>query len=102
MVKMIRQTSIRAVHREQIVIRPSAASIETFCPKCGAMQQTLSASQAAQLLQVSEREIFGMVENDDFHIFETNDGRLYICALSISFQNQDASVAYDPMGNSEQ
>ena len=92
MVKMIRQTSIKAVHREQIVIRPAAASIETFCPKCGAVQQTLSAAQAAQLLNISERQIFGMVENDDFHIFETDDGRLYICALSISFQNQNGDL----------
>ncbi len=81
--KIIKLTSIQYQKRQKVILRTSSGAIEMFCPKCENVQKMFPASQAAQVLHLSEREIFNLVENDNFHIFETADGRLYICALSI-------------------
>lgn len=69
--------------REAIVLRNRIGTLRTFCEVCGNEQPMLSAGNAAQLLNLSERKIFLLVESAAFHIFETESGRLFICFDSL-------------------
>jgi len=82
-VKITKLTTIRSVKREAIVLRNRVGTVQTFCRICESDQPMISANQAAQLLNLSERKVFLLVEQARFHIFETEGGRLFICFDSL-------------------
>ena len=81
--KNIKLTIIKCEKRERIVLRYRNGARREFCAGCKTEQSMLSAGSAAQLLHLSERRIFALVDAGEFHIFETEHGQLFICFDSL-------------------
>jgi hypothetical protein len=79
---MKRKTEITFEVEETTVVRQPAAQIVTaFCPQCRAPVEMLAPEIAAALCQVSEREIFRLLENGRLHFVEAE--RIFVCRNSL-------------------
>ncbi len=54
------------------------------CPWCAAEVQLLTPEEAGELCGVSVREIYRLVEAGSIHFIETRQGRLWLCANSLT------------------
>ena len=78
---MKRTSEIEIELNETIAYRPRRETRDIFCPKCMVITQMATPPLAAMTANLTEREIFRLVEADEVHFVET-DG-LFICTRSI-------------------
>lgn len=67
---------------ETIVLRQAAKVVTAFCPQCAALVEMLMPEIAAALFNLSEREIFRLIENGRLHF--TEGERIFICRNSLT------------------
>ena len=80
----IKQTKITIEKRRILLVRNAGSDFYENCPACGSLTEMLAAERAADFLNLTEREIFRLVEAGVLHFLETAGGRLFICAQSLT------------------
>lgn len=78
---MERKTEIEIELNETIAYKPRRELRRLFCPKCGSPADMATPLLAAITTNLTEREIFRLVEAGEVHFVET-DG-IFICMESI-------------------
>ena len=76
-----KRLKIRLEKHELKVLR-FCRSRKIFCQKCQIETRHLTVAQMAQVLKLSEREVFRLVESLQLHSTETADGKLLVCLNS--------------------
>ena len=79
---MKQKTEIEIEVSETVAYRPRRDIREAFCPKCECLTEMATPLLAAVTLELTEREIFRLIEAGEVHFVET-DGIL-ICLKSIT------------------
>ena len=77
---MKRETEI-SFEIEEVLLFKGRRIIVGFCVECNAAAEMLPAEAAAALFQVSEREIFQLIENREIHFVEAE--RVFVCRNSL-------------------
>jgi len=80
--KVTRSLKFTAEKYELTVIRYGQTK-KMFCHFCQSERQHSTVSETAQVLNLSEREVFRLVESEQIHSVETVDGKLFICGDSV-------------------
>ena len=70
------------LEKHELKIVRFGRSQKLFCQSCQMETRHLTVAQMAQVLKLSEREVFRMVENLHIHSTETADGKLLVCLNS--------------------
>lgn len=80
-----RRLRITVTRRELIYqkIDSSAAGASSWCAQCNGEFSLLSPTAAAELIAVSTREVYRMVESGQVHYVEAPDRELFICLNSL-------------------
>ncbi len=76
-----KRLKIKLEKHELKVIR-FGRSQRLFCQNCQTETRHLNVAQMAQVLKLSEREVFRLVESLQIHSTETADGKLLVCLNS--------------------
>jgi len=84
-----RRTKITIETHEITIIRFNQnQSAIRFCPQCEAVSRFLPVARVAELLQISEMSVFGLLESREVHSTETETGALLICRSSLAALKQ--------------
>jgi predicted DNA-binding protein (UPF0251 family) len=81
--KATRRTKIRLETHELKIVRFGQRE-SMYCPFCAAETKHLTVAETAEIMEMSEREVFRLVESEQLHSTETAERRLLICAELIS------------------
>lgn len=79
-----RKTEIRVETRRKFVVGLPASEEEFFCRRCDFSKPLISAEHAAQMLGVSRRVVYQIVETTEAHFAETETGILLVCPDSLA------------------
>lgn len=79
---MNQKTEIEIELSETVAYTRGSERFETFCPECKSPVEMATPQIAAILTQLTEREIYRLVETDKIHFVETN--RVLICLKSLT------------------
>ena len=71
---------------ETIILRQGEKMFTEFCPQCRAMVEMLTPQSAAALFNLTEREIFRLIESGRLHFVEAE--RIFVCRNSLTVFNQ--------------
>lgn len=82
----VRRIKIKLEKHELKVIRFGRCR-KFFCKICQKETQFLTVSQMSIVLETTELNVFRLAVDGRFHLFETNDGKLMLCADSIPTNN---------------
>ena len=82
--KVKRKTEITLETRRRLIVclPESEAAEQMFCPLCERDAPLVQAEHAAEIFNVSRREVYRMVEAGRLHFVESADGVLYVCLRS--------------------
>jgi hypothetical protein len=79
-----RRIRVRTSTHQSISLRSSASpSYDGFCDGCGAVTHWLHLEHAADLAEITAREIFRRVESGEIHSRDTEARRTVICRSSL-------------------
>lgn len=80
-----RRLKITVTRRERLYRRSEGRTFfaTSWCLHCNGEFSLLTPGLAAELLSVSTRMIYRMVESGRVHFFEATDGELFICLNSL-------------------
>ena len=67
---------------ETIILRQGEKTLLDFCPQCHVLVEMTTPQVAAALSNISEREIFRLIENERLHFIEGE--RIFICRNSLT------------------
>jgi hypothetical protein len=90
---MKQKTEITLEVEETIILRQGEKTLVDFCPQCQALVEMTTPQIAAALFNLSEREIFRLIENGRLHFTEAE--RVFICRNSLterSAGNSDSPI----------
>lgn len=79
--KTTRHTKIR-LEKHEIKLVWFAQRESLYCRFCNAERQHLTVAETARSLNLSEREVFRLVESRQIHSIENDEGQLFICTYS--------------------
>ncbi len=77
-----RKMNMSIVTNRRFAIRQSKDIHKVFCKICG--EPMLSAEQTAELLDIKQRLLFQMIEQDNVHFTETEKNSVMVCLSSLS------------------
>jgi hypothetical protein len=80
--QMKQKTEITFEVEETIILRQVAETLTAFCPRCQALVEMTTPQIAAALVNLSEREIFRLIENGRLHFVEAE--RIFVCRNSLT------------------
>lgn len=83
------QKTITTETREVWIIRRPKKQASSWCEKCAAMVELLTADEAARLTGFSVRAIFRQVELDQLHFWESETGGILLCLPSVNVLRPD-------------
>jgi len=86
--KIKRQTKIISQTERKFSFAIKRKPISFFCTSCNAPSEMLSINEAAKKLKTGWRDIVSGIESGAFHSTETEAGEIYVCAASLSVNNQ--------------
>jgi hypothetical protein len=86
-----RRTEITIETSRRLLVRRAGGGSKTWCAKCVAEVNMISANEAAALLHVSTRSIYRWIENGQLHFSEEPDG-LLVCADSLLSYNRELNM----------
>jgi hypothetical protein len=72
------------VETEQITVARDETSLSAWCDGCQSHVLLIGAQQAAQLAELSLRQLVSKTFSAELHFYEPPDGRLLICLASLS------------------
>jgi hypothetical protein len=67
---------------ETIILRQGEKILTEFCPQCQALVEMLTPQIAAALFNLTERELFRLIENGQLHFVEAE--RIFVCRNSLT------------------
>lgn len=67
---------------ETVLLRQSSAKLQEFCPNCGKFTVMLTPEALSLMSDVSEREIFQLIEAGLIHFCEAP--KVYVCLNSLA------------------
>jgi hypothetical protein len=79
-----KRTEITIEFEEVIQAASQRRLTRAWCPACSSEAQMLTPDQAAEMTQATVRAVNQRVEEGSVHFLETADGRLWVCANSLS------------------
>ena len=80
-IEMKQKTEITFEVEETIILRQVAETLTAFCPHCQELVEMLTPQHAAAIFNLSEREIFRLIENGRIHFTEVE--RIFVCRNSL-------------------
>jgi len=63
-----------------VIRQPRRQAPKIWCEFCAAEVEMTSPKQAANVLGITQREIFRRLEQGNLHFFETESGEIFVCA----------------------
>lgn len=84
---MKQKTEITFEVEETIILRQVAETLTSFCPRCQVLVEMTTPQIAAALANLSEREIFRLIETGWLHFVETE--RVLICLNSLPVKKEN-------------
>jgi hypothetical protein len=88
-----RRTEITVETDQVFVIRPHRSPHHAWCSECAEPSSLVPVHQAAQLIRVHSRRVYGWMAADQLHYREMEDGRLLICLNTLLAQAASETVA---------
>lgn len=79
-----RHIEITVFAEQTVIIRPLNLPQPGWCEACAAQVSLITPESAASLAGVTVRTIFQQVEAGQIHFVEVPDGRLLVCATSLT------------------
>ena len=80
MMKAGKKKTITIETLQRTVIRHNTNPVQKFwCEFCQAEVEMIVPESAAKIMKVSMREIYRRIERGEFHFFETDTGKVFIC-----------------------
>ena len=65
----------------RFIIREQPLNTKASCPVCG--ESMIDAEHAARLFEISQRQVFQLIETGKVHFIETDTGKTLICLASM-------------------
>ena len=88
MTSKTRRTEIQIETHEVKVVRfPSRPSL-ALCERCSEIVTALTPEQTARLLEITEDDVFRLVEGERIHLVNSDPSRVIICGNSFSDGNE--------------
>jgi hypothetical protein len=88
-----RRIEITVEKRRLVVLSQRNHSVHAWCETCGAQVQMVTPDEAAQLCQVSTRNVYRRIETGRIHFTETEKGFSLVCLQSLeSSSNSNMSI----------
>jgi hypothetical protein len=81
MTKTSRRIKVTALHRR--VTRTQPAALRARCLVCGREVEIITSAQAAEILQVSNRILEGLIADREVHAVPTVSGNRWVCKESL-------------------
>jgi hypothetical protein len=81
---MKQRTTVSVETRKVTVVRPATETVEFWCENCRRQVPMFLPEAAARLAQVSPRAIYRLIENNQIHCIETDQGEVFVCARSLN------------------
>jgi hypothetical protein len=75
--RIIRKTSILIKTERKFVVRQAQSDAQIWCKQCA--EQMIPAQTSADLLGISSREIYRLIETEEIHFIETEANETYVC-----------------------
>ena len=75
---------------ERIAITNTGQQFEAYCSECKKMTQMATPKAAGVLTEISEREVFRLIEGKEIHFIE-ND-RVLVCIASLRNRRADSNT----------
>ena len=76
---------------ERIAITNAGQQFEAYCSECKKMTEMATPKAAGVLTEISEREVFRLIEGKEIHFIE-ND-RVIVCVASLRNLNADSNTS---------
>jgi hypothetical protein len=76
---------------ERIAVTNSEQQFEAYCSGCKRMTEMATPKTAGMLTEISEREVFRLIERKEIHFIES--ARVLVCVDSLRELNADSSTA---------
>jgi hypothetical protein len=76
---------------ERIAVTNSEQQFEAYCSECKRMTQMATPKTAGVLADISEREVFRLIENKEIHFIE--NARVLVCVVSLRDRKADSTTA---------
>jgi hypothetical protein len=86
---MKRKTEIEIELKETVAYSRRSERFEAFCPECKSLVEMAAPAVAAVLTNLTEREIYRLVETGKVHFIETN--RVLICLKSFADDKKESA-----------
>jgi hypothetical protein len=78
------RTRITIETSERLVIKPAQTTASANCSACGQQVQMVTPEQAVTLMSIRSRTVYKLVEAQEVHFMETQEGHLLICLNSLT------------------
>lgn len=85
--KIKRRKKIISETERKISFLVKRPPVRFFCAACDAQSEMLSINEAAKKSKTVWFKIVRLIENGELHSTETEAGEIYVCAASLSGQN---------------
>lgn len=79
---MKQKTEITLEVEETIILRQSEQIVTDYCPACRALVEMITPPIAGAIFNLSEREVFRLIENGRLHFTEAE--RIFVCRNSLA------------------
>ena len=76
---------------ERIAVTNSEQQFEAYCSDCKKMTQMATPKTAGVLADISEREVFRLIEGKEIHFIE--NARVLVCVESLRNRKADSTTA---------
>ncbi len=85
LMRLRRQVVITAEKTETYTVRQEPLhSLQVSCEKCDRQVRCLTVDQTVNVTGLSARTIFRLVEAGELHYYETVEGHLLLCPISVA------------------
>ena len=81
---------------ERIAVTNAEEQFEAFCSECKKMTEMATPKTAGVLTEISEREVFRMIEGKEIHFIENT--RVLVCLESLRNLKADSNTATPSSG----
>lgn len=75
---------------ERIAVTNEEQQFEAYCSECKKMTQMVTPKTAAILTEISEREVFRLIEGNEAHFIE--NARILVCIESLRNRKADSNT----------
>ena len=75
---------------ERIAVTNSEQQFEAYCSECKQMTEMATPKTAGVLTEISEREVFRLIEGKEIHFIE--NGRVLVCIQSLRNLKADSNT----------